>query len=182
MTTLDDVTTQPNADIDVESAAEEFVSKLVGIYTGGLLTTLLEIGRRTDLFEHAATGPATSAELAARAGLQERYVREWLAAMVAGGIVYYDVTTGRYRLPPEHAAALTGEGVENLLPFAYLVSAVTAHVDGVTVAFREGGGVPYTSYLPQFHDVMDRLWQPMYRNLLVQEILPLAPGLVERLE
>jgi ubiquinone/menaquinone biosynthesis C-methylase UbiE len=176
MTTIDEITT------DVDAAAEEFVSKLIGIYTGGVLTTLLEIGRRTDLFEHAAAGPTSSAELAARAGLQERYVREWLAAMVAGGVVNYDAATGQYWLPPEHGAALTGKGVENLLPLAYVVSAVTAHVDGVTAAFHEGGGVPYTSYLPQFHDVMDRLWQPMYRDLLVDEILPLAPGLVEQLE
>jgi SAM-dependent methyltransferase len=178
MTVMDDPTT---TDIDA-AAAEEFVSKLVGLYTGGLLTALLEIGRRTGLFEHAVAGPATSAELSARAGLQERYVREWLAAMVTGGIVEYDAVDGRYWLPAEHAASLTGTGVENLLPLAYLVSAVTAHVDGVTTAFRAGGGVPYASYLPQFHDVMDRLWQPMYRNLLVQQILPLAPGLVERLE
>jgi hypothetical protein len=121
-------------------------------------------------------------ELAARAGLQERYVREWLAAMVTAGIVEYDAAAGRYWLLAEHAASLTGTGVQNLLPLAYLVSAVAAHIDGVTTGFREGGGVPYASYLPQFHDVMDRLWQPMYRELLVQEILPLAPGLAEQLE
>jgi 2-polyprenyl-3-methyl-5-hydroxy-6-metoxy-1,4-benzoquinol methylase len=181
MTTLDDLTTQPSTEIDAEGA-EEFAYKIVGICTGGLLTTLLEIGRRTGLFEHAAAGPVTSAELASRAGLQERYVREWLAAMVTGGIFEYDVASGHYWLPAEHSASLTGDGVENLLPAAYLVSAITSHVDGVTSAFRVGGGVPYGSYLPQLHDVMDQLWQPMYRDLLVDEILVLAPGLVERLE
>jgi SAM-dependent methyltransferase len=177
MTTVEEIAT----DVDA-AAAEEFVSQLVDTYTGGLLTALLEIGRRTSLFEHAALGPVTSAELAARAGLQERYVREWLAAMVTGGIVEYDAAAGRYWLPAEHAASLTGTGVQNLLPLAYLVSAVAAHVDGVTSAFREGGGVPYASYLPQFHDVMDQLWQPMYRDLLVEQILTLVPGLVEQLE
>jgi ubiquinone/menaquinone biosynthesis C-methylase UbiE len=43
-------------------------------------------------------------------------------------------------------------------------------------------GVPWTAYLPEMHDVMDVLWQPMYRDILVQQILPLAPGLVEKLE
>jgi SAM-dependent methyltransferase len=176
MTTIDDAT-----NVDTE-AAEEFAFKVLGMCTGGLLTALLEIGRRTDLFEHAAAGPATSAELASRAGLHERYVREWLAAMVAGGIVEYNVDNGHYWLPAEHAVSLTGDGVENLLPVAYLVSAISSQVDGVTSAFHNGGGVPYASYLPQLHDVMDRLWQPMYRDLLVQQTLPLAPGLVERLE
>ena len=181
MTTLDELTTQRNTDIDAE-AAEEFAFKIVGICTGGLLTALLDIGRQSGLFQHAAVAPASSAELAARAGLQERYVREWLAAMVTGGIVEYDVGSGHYWLPAEHAASLTGDGVENLLPVAYLVSAITPQVDGVTAAFREGGGVPYASYLPQFHDVMDQLWQPMYRDLLVDQVLSLAPGLVEQLE
>jgi SAM-dependent methyltransferase len=178
MTVIDDRTT---ANIDT-AAAEEFVHQLVGLFTGGLLTTLLEIGRRTGLLEHAAAGPATSTELATRAGLQERYVREWLAAMVTGGIVEYDAESGHYWLRAEHAISLTGKRVENLLPVAFLVSAVTSQVDGVTTAFHEGGGVPYESYLPEFHDVMDQLWQPMYRDLLVQEILPLAPGLVQQLE
>jgi SAM-dependent methyltransferase len=176
MTIVDDLT-----DVDAE-AAEKFAFDLVGICTDGLLTALLEIGRRTDLFEHAAVGPATSAELASRAELQERYVREWLAAMVTGGIFEYDADSGRYWLPAEHAVSLTGDGVENLLPVAFLVSAITSHVEGVTSAFREGGGVPYAAYLPQLHDVMDQLWQPMYRDLLVEQILTLAPGLVEQLE
>ncbi len=53
--------------------------------TGGALTMLISLGYRTGLFEAAAAGPATSDALADRAGLQERYVREWLGAMVTGG-------------------------------------------------------------------------------------------------
>ena len=54
--------------------------------------------------------------------------------------------------------------------------------DAVAKCFTEGGGVPWEAYLPGMHDVMDVLWQPMYRDLLVQQILPLAPGLVEEFE
>ena len=76
---------------DVDTAAtEEFAFKLVETITGSLLTSLIEIGRRTGFFELAAAGPATSAELAERGGLQERYVREWLAAMATAGIFEYD--------------------------------------------------------------------------------------------
>ena len=57
---------------------EAFAGRLFELYTGGLLTFLVDIGHRTGLFAAAAAGPATSAELASRADLQERYVREWL--------------------------------------------------------------------------------------------------------
>ena len=168
---------------DVDTAAtEEFAFKLVETITGSLLTSLIEIGRRTGLFELAAAGPATSAELAERGGLHERYVREWLAAMATAGIFEYDATNGRFWLPIEHAAVLTGDTYDNLGPLAYLVSAITRRSEAVATCFLDGGGVPWEAYLPEMHDVMDVLWQPMYRDILVQQILPLAPGLVEKLD
>jgi hypothetical protein len=111
---------------DVDAAAvEEFATRLVETITGGLVTCLIEIGRRTQLFELAAAGPATSAELAERGGLQERYVREWLAAMATADIVEYDADNRRFWLPVEHAAVLTGDTYDNLAPLAYLVSVIT---------------------------------------------------------
>jgi hypothetical protein len=68
-----------------QDRAEAFAGRLFELYTGGLLSLLVDIGHRTGLFAAAAAGPATSAELAERADLQERYVREWLAAMVTAG-------------------------------------------------------------------------------------------------
>jgi SAM-dependent methyltransferase len=168
---------------EVDAAAtEEFAGKLVETITGGLLTCLIEIGRRTRLFELATAGPATSVELAERGGLNERYVREWLAAMTTAGIFEYNPDERRFWLPAEHAAVLTGNTYDNLAPVAYLVSAITRHGDAVARCFTEGGGVPWEAYLPEMHDIMDVLWQPMYRDILVQQILPLAPGLVEKLE
>src|SRR5215207_4031156 len=168
---------------DVDAAAvEEFAGSLVEIITGGLLTSLIEIGRRTRLFQLAAQGPATSAELAERGGLQERYVREWLAAMATAGIFEFDPDNQRFWLPVEHGAVLTGDTYDNLTPVVYLVSVIIKQQEAVARCFTEGGGVPWEAYLPEMHDVMDVLWQPMYRDILVQQILPLAPGLVEKLE
>ena len=86
---------------------EAFAGKLFGTYTAGMLTTMIDIGYRTGLFEALAGGSATSAALADRAVLNERYVREWLGAMVAGHVVDYDAATRTYVLPAEHAASLT---------------------------------------------------------------------------
>lgn len=172
------VTPPPTVD---EEAAEAFAGRILDVCTGGLLTYLIDIGRRTGLLEAAAEGPATSSGLAARAGLHERYVREWLGAMASAGIVEYQPDNGRYWLPAEHAACLTGSGVENLAPLAYFTTVLAAHVPAVSAAFRQGGGVPYSAYLPELRDVMDALWRPMYEQLLVEAIVPLAPGLHERL-
>ena len=173
-------TTSEPSTID-DQAVEEFAGRLFELFTGAALSCLIDIGHRTGLFEAAAEGPATSAELASRAGLDERYVREWLGAMVTAGIFEYEPSVTSYWLPREHAACLTGDGVENLAPVALLTTILARHVDGVTDAFRRGGGVPYDAFVPEIHDVMEALWGPMYRDLLVPAIVPLAPGLAERL-
>jgi SAM-dependent methyltransferase len=165
-----------------EARVEAFAGHLFELYTGGLLTFMVDIGHRTGLFAAAAAGPATSAELAARADLQERYVREWLGAMATGGIVEYDPATRTYRLPAEHAACLTGRGSGNLAPFSRLDTHLAKHVDAVARAFREGGGVPYAEFRPEFTDVMDALGRGTFDELLLEAYLPLVPGLVERLE
>jgi SAM-dependent methyltransferase len=164
-----------------EAAIEEFAMRILELCTGGLTTYMIEIGRRTGLFDAAMQGPATSEGLAARAGLDERYVREWLGAMATSGIFDHDATSATFTLPPAHAVCLTGSGVENLAPVAYFTTVLGAHVPAVSTAFREGGGVPFDAYLPELHDVMDALWKPIYDHLLVDAILPLAPGLVDRL-
>ena len=87
-----------------------FAGHLVRTLTGGALTMLISLGYRIGLFEAAAAGPATSAGLADRAGLQERYVREWPGGMATGGFFNYDPVTGEYALPEEHARFLTGPG------------------------------------------------------------------------
>lgn len=173
-------TVSPEPTVD-EQAVEEFAGRLLRHYTGAALTYLIEIGRRTGLLDAAAAEPATSQKLAARAGLAERHVREWLGAMATGGIVEYETATGRYWLPREHAACLTGQGVDNLAPLAFFTVVLAKHVPAVSEAFRSGGGVAYSDYLPELHDVMEALWGPIYDTLLVDQIVPLAPGLTQKL-
>jgi hypothetical protein len=97
----------PEAVVD-QVAQREFAGRMVGIYTGAVLTKLIDLGTQVGLFEAVAAGPATCVGLARRAGLQERYVREWLGAMVAGGIFEYDPASGSYELPRERAELLSG--------------------------------------------------------------------------
>ena len=136
---------------------------------------------RTGLLTAAAQGSGTSEQLAARAGLTERYVREWLAAMVTGGVFEYDPATTTYTLPAEAAVVLTG-GPLPLAVMSGLQTHLAKHVHEVARAFREGGGVPYSAYQPEFTDLMDEIGRTLYDTALVDEYLPLVDGLVAQLE
>ena len=96
--------------------------------------------------------------------------------MVTGGILEHDPEAGTYRLPAEHAACLTGPGSGNLAPLSRLDTHLAKHVDAVARAFREGGGVPYAEYRPEFTDVMDAMGRGGFDELLVGEYVPLVPG------
>src|SRR6202043_2562991 len=98
-----------------------FADQMITTLTGGALSMLVSVGYRTGLFEAAARGPGASVDLAGRAGLQERYVREWLGAMVTGGFFSYDPASGQYTLPAEHAAFLTGDSAANIAPMASML-------------------------------------------------------------
>src|SRR5438552_2475987 len=94
---------------DADAAkAEAFGGQMVGMLNNAFIAVLTSVGHQTGLFDTMAElPPATSDQVAEVTGLNERYVREWLAAMAAGRIVEYDAAGRTFRLPPEHAASLT---------------------------------------------------------------------------
>jgi len=161
---------------------QAFARKVFGLYTDGMLTLMVHIGHRAGLFEALARGPATSEELAERAGLEERYVREWLGAMATGGIAEYDVASRRFTLPVEHATCLTGASSRNLAPGSQMLLLLSKHVPKIIDCFRHGGGVPYSDFRPEFTETQDASWRLLYDGLLIKGFLPAVPGLPERLE
>jgi SAM-dependent methyltransferase len=164
-----------------KALVQQFARRLFGLYTNGMLTLMVDIGHRTGLFDALQSG-GTTEEIAARAGLDERYVREWLGAMATGGIAEYDATTATFTLPPEHALCLTGPSSRNLAPGSQTLAMVAKHVPAVAECFRRGGGVPYSAYRPEFTESMDASWRLLYDGLLIKGFLPLVKGLPERLE
>jgi 2-polyprenyl-3-methyl-5-hydroxy-6-metoxy-1,4-benzoquinol methylase len=162
---------------------EAFEEKLVDTLNAGALSLMISIGHRTGLFDTMARlSPSTSAEIAAKAGLQERYVREWLGAMTVGGIVTHDEASGTYRLPDSHAAFVTRDAANgNLAVFAQYISLLGTVEDDIVRCFREGGGVPYERF-GRFHEVMAEDSGQTVLPALTEHILPLAPGLLDRLE
>lgn len=126
--------------------------------------------------------PSTSAEIAGHAGLNERYVREWLGAMVTGRIIELDPGTQRFHLPAEHAAYLTrAAGADNLAVFAQYIPLLGSVEDDIVECFRNGGGVPYAKF-PRFHDVMAEDSGQSVLSSLESHIVPLVADLAEKLE
>jgi ubiquinone/menaquinone biosynthesis C-methylase UbiE len=171
-----------NAEIDHQKA-EAFAERLVGVLNDAGLAMMTSIGHRTGLFDRMAALPAsTSQEIADAAGLNERYVREWLGAMVTGGFIRHDADAETYWLPPEHAAALVrSSGPDNLAAQMQWVACLGGVETGIVECFEKGGGVPYSAF-ERFHEIMSGESGPVIDQTLVQTTLPLVPGLVQRLE
>ena len=161
---------------------DAFAERMLGVLNGGALALMLSVGHRTGLFDvMAGLAPATSAEIAESAGLQERYVREWLGAMVVGGVVEYAPEARTYRLPPEHAASLTRAARRgNLASTAQWISLLGGVEDPVVECFARGGGVPYAAY-DRFHQVMAEESDHSVVAVLLDHIVPLAAGLLQAL-
>ncbi|MGE3467523.1 MAG: class I SAM-dependent methyltransferase, partial [Pyrinomonadaceae bacterium] len=142
----------------------------------------LSIGSRCGLFEAMAGKPdLTSQQIADTAGLNERYVREWLGTMVTGRVVNYFPETKTYQLPAEHAAFLTDEGEYNFATGMQFIPVLGGVEDELVECFRNGGGVPYSAY-PRFHEVMAAESAQTVVAALEPHILPLVPGLTDKLD
>jgi 2-polyprenyl-3-methyl-5-hydroxy-6-metoxy-1,4-benzoquinol methylase len=173
----------PSVQADFDPAkAEAFASRFLTTLNHGALCLMVSVGHRTGLFDAMSqSAPATSAEIAAGAGLNERYVREWLGAMVTARVVDIDPVTGRYSLPREHAAFLTRAAVaDNMAVFAQYIAMFGRVEDDIVNCFRNGGGVPYEKF-PRLQEVMAEESGQFVRASLESHILPLVLGLTQRL-
>ncbi|HMF50163.1 MAG TPA: class I SAM-dependent methyltransferase [Candidatus Saccharimonadales bacterium] len=165
----------------VKSAA--FAEGLLDTLNRGALCLMISIGHRTGLFDTMHDlAPSTPAEIAARAGLNERYVREWLGAMFTGRVIDGDPSGERFSLPPEHAAYLTrAAGADNIGVFAQYIAVLAGVEDDIVECFKKGGGVPYGRF-PRFHEVMAEDSGQSVLSSLESHIVPLVPGLAEQLK
>jgi ubiquinone/menaquinone biosynthesis C-methylase UbiE len=166
-----------------QPADTAFSEHLLQVLNHGALCLMISIGHRTGIFD-AMNGlhSATSEEVAKKAGLNERYVREWLGAMVAAGVIYVDATSTRYFLPKEHAAFLSRSAAsDNLAVFTQYIGMLGALEDEITECFIKGGGVPYEKFR-RFHAIMAEDSGQSVLSSLESHVRPLGPGLTDRLE
>lgn len=174
---------------DLKRKTEAAARRLGDILNLGALNAAMGIGYEAGLFEALARlgRPETPAVIAAEAGLDERYVREWLGAMLAGGVVEVGPGGGeddRYRLLPEYVPLLTksGEGGNMGVYMQEIPLLCRCALHEVGEGMRSGAGIPYSRY-PRFYEFMEELADAKHEQTLIQTFLPSVDGgkLVERL-
>ncbi|HTZ87115.1 MAG TPA: class I SAM-dependent methyltransferase [Solirubrobacteraceae bacterium] len=162
----------------------KFVFRAVDEVGATLNAALVVMGDKLGLYRAlAATSGLSPAELAARTGTAERYVREWLNAQAAGGFVSYDPDSGLYSLPPEQSVALTDESSPAYLP-GFFQTAVGSIIDSPKIVerARDGEGLGWHEHVHDVHEGCERFFRPGYNAHLVAEWLPALDGVIEKLE
>jgi SAM-dependent methyltransferase len=161
---------------------QAFAAQVFGDLGAAVSGALVHLGDRLGLFKGLAHGPATPAQLAARTGTAERYVREWLGNQAASGYVRYDAALGTYSLPAEHAAVLADERSHFFLAGGFETTVATYRiVDRLEHAFRTGEGVGWHEHDHRLFCGCERFFAPAYRKHLVADWIPSLPGLVEKM-
>jgi SAM-dependent methyltransferase len=166
-----------------EAKLQALVGKAVGDLGATLSTAMISIGDRLGLFKELASGgAATPAELAARTGTVERYVREWLAAVAAGGYVEYDPESGRFSLSPEQRIALADE----TSPFCVLggfesIIAAMRSEPMIAERFRTGEGYAYGDHDARLFEGTERFFGAGYAAFLVAAWIPALDGVEAKL-
>jgi 2-polyprenyl-3-methyl-5-hydroxy-6-metoxy-1,4-benzoquinol methylase len=166
-----------------EKQSEAFADRMVNMLNEATLSMMISIGHRTGLFDAMAKLPAsTTHEIADEAGLDERYVREWLGGMTTGRVVSYDQQDQTYHLPAEHSRWLTRQHSPENIAVTHQWTSVLGYVESDVVdKFHNGGGVHYECF-HRFHEVMAAESAQTVVAALTDHILPLSPGLRDQLQ
>ncbi|MCC7363092.1 MAG: methyltransferase domain-containing protein [Dehalococcoidia bacterium] len=163
----------------VEAKAGVAFGALIGAVTAGTIY----LGERLGLYRAmAGAGPLTSAELAGRTGLHERWLREWLRGQAAATLLDYR-GNDTYELVPEAALVLADE--ENPASAIGAFSAVPSVMglfERLEGPFHTGIGLTYDDDGPAVAEMVDRMFGPWNRTALISEALPKVDGAIARLE
>jgi len=163
---------------------EQFMIKMVGDMAAAMSGSLVITGVKLGLYgKLAQVGPATSRQLADELNLDERYVREWLAAQAASGFVDYDAAGDRFSMNAEQMMALANEDSPVYVAPAFELIA-SGYIDEpkITDAFQSGAGVGWHEHHECLFRGCEKFFRPGYRANLVSAWLPALTGVVEKLE
>ncbi|MGD9537893.1 MAG: class I SAM-dependent methyltransferase [Alphaproteobacteria bacterium] len=167
-----------------QAKLDAFLGQMLSDLGGAMSVALVRMGETLGLYKALDDGgPATSAELAARTGLAERYLREWLSAQAASNYIAYDGATGRFSLPPEQAMVFAREDSPAYLMGGFDACVVTILNQGtIEKAFRSGAGVSWGAQPDCLFCATAKFFRPGYNANLVQSWLPALEGVAEKLE
>lgn len=163
----------------IEAFANQVMSDLAAAYSG----VLVNIGHKLGLYRAmAGAGPLTSEELAAKTGIRERYVREWLGNQRAGGYVLYDPARRTYTLPDEHAQVLVDQSSPTFLAPAFDgASSIWLDEDKSREAIRTGRGMRWAEHHHRLFHATEAVFKNGYREHLVSTWIPAIEGMDAKL-
>jgi SAM-dependent methyltransferase len=168
-------------------ATEAFLGRLFDATIDSLDLASVYLGERLGMYAALADQPLTSAQLADRLSLDERYVREWLEQQAVTGVLAVDgvdanADARRYVLPAAHATVLLDRDSPSFFaPQSRCIASVFATLPQVMRAFRDGRGVPYERYGSDFSEGLGLCNRASFVNLLGSEWLPAITDVDRRL-
>src|SRR5579859_663337 len=161
-----------------------FMGKMVGEMGAAMSASLVVLGERLGLYQAlAAHGPANSFELADATRLNERLIREWLAAQAAAEYITFDAATGSFSLSPEQVMVFADEESPVFLAGGFeLLSAVFKDEPKVAKAFQSGLGLGWHEHDVCLFRGTERFFRPGYNANLVANWIPALEGVEAKLK
>lgn len=160
-----------------------FVGKMLGDLGGAFSVPTARIGYRLGLFDALNQGSASAKQLAKRAGLHERYVREWALAQAANGFISFEPKTETFSLSPEQAMVFAVKDSPVYLAGAFdLAASMTESGSKVEEAFRTGKGVQWGDSNGCLFCSVGAFFRPTYVNSIVKEWIPALNGVEAKLK
>ncbi|MGO4482368.1 2-polyprenyl-3-methyl-5-hydroxy-6-metoxy-1,4-benzoquinol methylase [Rhizobium pisi] len=163
---------------------DALVGRLVGDVGAAMSGALVVLGDKVGLFKAMADGTPLSVEqLAAKTGVKERYLREWLSAQAAADYVTYDEKTDRFSLTPEQAMVFAEENSPAFFVGAFeVVQSMWMDEPKVTEAFRTGKGLGWHEHSACLFRGTERFFRPGYNSHLINEWIPALAGMDDKLK
>jgi SAM-dependent methyltransferase len=167
-----------------EAKLHQFIGQMLSDLGGAASVALVRIGDALGLYKTLhERGPVTVAELAAEAGVNQRYLREWLSHQAASNYVSYDPATEKFTLPPEQAMVFAVDDSPVSMIGAFdVMAAMLENGEKVKPAFKTGSGVPWSEQASCLFCATARFFRPGYHNNLVSNWLPALDGVIEKLQ
>jgi SAM-dependent methyltransferase len=161
----------------------EFIGRFVGGLGASVHSGMVVIGEKLGLYKALAEGPVNSAELAAKTGTDERYVREWLCSQAAGGYVTYNEKTRKFSLSEEQAFTLANEDSPAYIPGAFqLALGSLSAVPRIVESFRSGAGMGWHEHDDDVFHGCEKFFRPSYAANLASSWIPSLQGVKAKLE
>ena len=167
-----------------ETKLHQFIGQMLSDLGGAASVALVRIGDALGLYKIMhERGPMTVTEMAEAAGVNQRYLREWLSHQAASNYVSYDPATKKFALPPEQAMVFAIEDSPVYMAGAFeVMAAMLENQAKVEPAFKTGGGVAWGDQAGCLFCATARFFRPGYQNNLVSSWLPALDGVIAKLE